>query len=88
MIFKNSKVYDILKWLGSVGLPAIGALYFELADVWNLPYVPQVVGTIAIITTFIDTVIGISSIRYKNRIDAIDESKISLLNSDDKSEDE
>ena len=33
-----NKVYDILKYLTIIVLPAIGALYTGLAQIWELPY--------------------------------------------------
>ena len=68
MIIKNSKIYDVLKWIALVFLPALGTLYFALSGIWNLPYGEQVVGTIMAIDTFLGALIGISNINYnKNK---------------------
>lgn len=61
----NNKLYDILKWIAMVGLPAIGALYCAMATIWNIGYVEQVMGTITAINTFLGAVLGISSNKYK-----------------------
>lgn len=61
----NSKVYDVLKWIAMVVLPAIGAAYFGLATIWGFPYGEQIVGTIAIVETFIGSILQISSAQYK-----------------------
>ena len=34
----NNKVYDILKWIAQIFLPALGTLYFALAGIWDFPY--------------------------------------------------
>lgn len=68
MIFKNNRVYDILRWLCGVALPALGAFYFALASIWGFPYPDQIVGTIAALTAFGDALLGISSIQYHNRL--------------------
>ena len=34
----NDKVYDILKWLCLIALPALSVLYSALAGVWGWPY--------------------------------------------------
>lgn len=65
MVMSN-KVYDILKWIALVLLPAIGTLYFAIAGVWGLPYGEQIVGTISAIDTFLGVVLGISSAKYKS----------------------
>lgn len=60
----SNKVYDILKWVALVVLPAIATLYFALSGIWGLPYGEQIVGTITAIDTFLGALLGISSINY------------------------
>lgn len=61
----SNRVYDVLKNLAQVGIPAIGALYFGLARIWGLPYGEEIVGTIAVIDTFLGAVLGISTAQYR-----------------------
>lgn len=61
----NNKTYDRLKHLTQVGLPATGALYFGLAQIWGLPASEEVSGTILCVTTFLGTILGISSKNYE-----------------------
>ena len=65
----DSKLYDILKYIALIVLPALGTLYFALSSIWNLPYAIEVVGTITAIDTFLGALIGISSNNY-NRINS------------------
>lgn len=60
----SSKVYDVLKFVAQILLPALGTLYFALASIWGLPYAEQVVGTITAIDTFLGVILGISSNKY------------------------
>lgn len=60
----SDKAYNILKWVTLIALPALGTLYFALANIWGFPLGEQVVGTINIICTFIGTLIGISTVNY------------------------
>lgn len=60
----NNKMYDILKWIALLFLPALGTLYFSLAGIWNLPYGEQIVGTITAIDTFLGVILGISTVKY------------------------
>lgn len=64
----DNKVYDVLKWITLVALPAIGTLYFALASIWGLPYGEQIVGTITAITAFLGALLGISSIQYNKSL--------------------
>lgn len=73
----NNKVYDILKWIALVCLPAAGTLYFALAGIWGLPYAEQIVGTITAVDTFIGVVIGIASASYnKTKIEETDNTNV------------
>ena len=60
----NDTVYDILKWIAQIALPALGTLYFALAATWGLPYGEQVVGTITAVDTFLGALLGISAANY------------------------
>lgn len=60
----SNKVYDILKWIALVVLPALATLYFALSGIWGFPYGEQIVGTITAIDTFLGALLGISSINY------------------------
>lgn len=63
----SNKVYDILKFIAQVVLPAIGTLYFALASIWGLPYGEQIVGTITAIDTFLGSILLISTTKYNNQ---------------------
>ena len=65
----SNKVYDVLKWIAMLFLPALGTLYFALAGIWGLPYGEQIVGTITAIDTFLGVVLGISTAQYNKRVD-------------------
>ena len=60
----SNKVYDSLKWLALVFLPALGTLYFALAGIWGFPYGEQIVGTLTAIDTFLGVCLGISTKQY------------------------
>lgn len=57
-------LYDILKWLCILGLPALSTLYSSLAARWGWPNAEQISGTISDIGTFLGVIIGISSAGY------------------------
>ena len=63
----SNKMYDVLKWIAMVVLPAIGTLYFALASIWGFPYAEQIGGTITAVVTFLGVVLGISSAQYKKK---------------------
>jgi len=57
-------LYDKLKFLAQIALPAVGTLYFALAGIWGLPAAEQVVGTIVAVDTFLGVLLGISQTKY------------------------
>jgi len=59
------KVYDILKWVAILLLPALAVLYKTVAAEWGLPYGQQVYNTVYAVHIFLGTILGISSLTYK-----------------------
>ena len=62
----SNKVYDVLKYIAQIVLPALGTLYFALAQIWGLPYAEQIVGTITAVDAFLGAILRISTIQYEN----------------------
>lgn len=62
----SNAVYDKLKFLALVVLPAVGAAYFSFASIWGLPAAEEVVGTIVVIDTFLGVLLGASNKSYIN----------------------
>lgn len=60
----SNKTYDILKYIAQIVLPAVGTLYFALANIWGFPYGEEVVGTITAVDTFMGVLLKISSDNY------------------------
>lgn len=61
----SDKAFDVLKWIAQVVLPALGTMYFGLAQIWGFPYGKEIVGTLAVIDTFLGALWGISTVQYK-----------------------
>lgn len=62
----SNKVYDILKYIAQIILPALGTLYFALAGIWGFPFGEEIVGTITAIDTFLGVILGISTAKYNS----------------------
>ena len=60
----SNKVYDILKWVTMVGLPALTTLWLTLASIWGFPYAEPIGATMGAVTVFLGAILGISSIKY------------------------
>lgn len=60
----SNEVYDILKFIAQIVLPAAGTLYFALANIWGFPYGEQIVGTVTAVDAFLGALLGISTAAY------------------------
>lgn len=65
----SNKVYNILKWIAMIVLPACATLYLGLSNVWGMPYGEEVSTTITLVNTFLGTVLMISTNQYNKRVD-------------------
>ena len=61
----SNKVYDVLKFIAQILLPALATLYFALAKIWGFPYATEIVGTISAVDAFLGALLGISTMQYK-----------------------
>lgn len=68
----TNALYDKLKWVALVALPALGALYFALAPLWNLPKPEEVVGTIVAVDTFLGLLLNVATKSYNSSDDKFD----------------
>jgi hypothetical protein len=60
----SDKIYDVLKWVALIFIPALGTLYFAISAIWGLPYGEQIVGTLTAVDTFLGALLGISTYQY------------------------
>lgn len=81
--FLTNKQYDLAKFLTVTVVPAIGALYFALAVIWNFPAGQQVLGTLMSIEACLAVILGISSKQYENN-DGRFSGVINTIKTDDK----
>lgn len=61
----DDRLYECLKWLCLIALPAIAWFYGAMADTWSLPYGEQIVTTLNAIGTLIGILIGVSTYNYR-----------------------
>ncbi|MBR1689369.1 MAG: hypothetical protein IJ713_01185 [Oscillibacter sp.] len=58
------KVYDILKWITMIVIPALATAYVGLAAVWAWPYADEIAKTAAVVCTLLGALLGISTAQY------------------------
>lgn len=69
----SNKLYDVLKYIAQIALPALATLYFALAQIWGLPYGEQVVGTITAVDACLGALLRISTLKYQKDLKEQDE---------------
>lgn len=60
----NDKLYDILKWIAMIVIPALTTAYVGLAAVWAFPYAEEVAKTSAVVCALLGALLGISTAEY------------------------
>jgi hypothetical protein len=68
----SDRLYNRLKDLNTKVIPAAGALYFALAKIWGFPKGEEVVGTLAVVATFITVLLVWANSRYEKSGAGID----------------
>lgn len=64
------KIYNILKWLCIIVLPALAVFIAKVFEVWGIPYGPQISVTIEYLAVFLGAILCISQIGYNKIQDA------------------
>lgn len=65
MLKMDDKVYDVLKWICMLFLPALAVLVKTICTIWNLPLGEEISTTIMAIDAFLGAILGISHIQFK-----------------------
>lgn len=72
----NNKVYDVMKWITLVFLPALTTLVGVILNCFDVACTDIVLTIMTAITTFLGAILGISNINYKKTDENILESEI------------
>ena len=64
----SNKVYDILKWIALVFIPALITFYGVVGNVLNIPYTDVVLTIMGAFDVFMGSLLGISSAQYNKNI--------------------
>ena len=60
----SNKLYDILKYIALIVLPALATLYSCLAKIWNFPFEVAIPATIMAVDTFLGALLQVSTKQY------------------------
>lgn len=60
----DNKVYDVLKYIATIALPALTTLYGVIGATLNIPHTQEVVTIAIAVDTCLGAMLGISSYNY------------------------
>ena len=63
----SNKVYDILKWVVMIAIPALTTAYVGLSGIWGWPYAEEVAKTSAVVCVLLGALLGISTAQYNKQ---------------------
>ena len=63
----NDRIYDLLKWITMVVIPALTTAYVGLSAVWGWPYATEIAKTSAVVCTLLGALLGISTATYNTQ---------------------
>lgn len=58
------KVYDVLKWVVMIVIPALATAYVGFASIWGWPYADEIAKTATVLCTLLGALLGISTAQY------------------------
>lgn len=62
------KVYETIRWMIAIVLPAISILIVTISTIWNLSIPSDKIGlTIDAVALFLGTIFGISKVKHDNK---------------------
>lgn len=69
MVFKNNKVYDVLKWCCIIVIPAMITFFGVVGDTLNWSFTQPVLIISGAFNTMLGTILGIGNIKYKSMVE-------------------
>lgn len=59
-----NQIYDVLKWVVMIVLPALSTAYVGLAAIWQWPMADEVAKTCSVVCVLLGALLGISTAEY------------------------
>lgn len=63
----DDKVYDVLKYVAMIALPALAVFVRAFFTIWGIPYGEQIGDTLMCLNVLLGSLLGISSIGYNKQ---------------------
>ena len=60
-------VYDVLKWVAIIVMPALATFIVGLGGIWSIPFAGQLAATITAVGVLLGALLGLSSVKYNSK---------------------
>lgn len=64
----SNRMYDVLKWVAILFLPALAILIRTVFAIWQIPLGDQISATIIAIQVFLGAILGVSTLNYNKEV--------------------
>lgn len=61
----TNRVYDILKYVALIALPALQVFWLTIGKIWDLSYTVEIGATIGAVALLLGTLLGVSTSNYR-----------------------
>ena len=61
------KLYDTLKWIAVIVIPALVILIKTVFPAWHIPHAEEISTTVAAVGLFLGAIIGVSTVSYNKQ---------------------
>lgn len=79
----SNQMYDTLKFIAQLVIPALATLVIAVCQIWHLPFGTEIGATLMAIDTFLGAILKISSDNYVPELDEEQEEEFSNNRGDD-----
>jgi hypothetical protein len=59
-----NRLFDFLKWVAILFLPALAILIRTVFAIWSIPYGEEISSTIVALQVFLGAILGVSTLNY------------------------
>lgn len=64
----SNKLYDALKWITLIAIPALATAYVGLAAVWGWPFADEIAKSANVVCVLLGALLGISTAQYNKKL--------------------
>ena len=60
----SNRMYDVLKYIALIALPALQVFWLTIGKIWNIAYTVEIGATIGAVALLLGTLLGVSTKNY------------------------